>query len=983
MAELVVHTAPQPYPPLQDHDVPQGLHAMSTPCLMNNAVQPSRSQIQSMELALASQPSPPPYPPPRDLDEFPGASSEMFLAPASLLPSTGQLSVAQILSLKGDGASRSSHQEPPMISADVGLDADCAGGSSHCGVGAPKIPPTCLHASLVSSSLEAAHQILTLKNQWCGRYSIHQHLEAHSLDDFVLLEGELCCRGSPYPHNRVPDCDDFVADGLDERISMTGFIVCAATRAGSQKNIAILECLGGRVFVRFVGNYPGMVLYVLGGALLPFASLSCSVPRGALEFEDNVHLMHGKGACCLWHHSIVFLEGVLKERRYVGCVPLCKVPLAFAPTQTETLAVAIGCGCACAVIHTDGRVVIQTSKPLWGHLCLTGLRWSTVKGEALNFGSSQPQPQQLKSCGLQYLLGESSTQPTFCRVGDVVIGSGNALMEHGCVQGYLPNSCCPLQTCTVVIIGPAGPIWLELHTDGQMRSEPGLTGVCWLTGIMLLVRRDGVAPQAPPRSAGAWCRAPSRSRPQQPRTHIHPSLVPPLNVVLSRINLEEVDSIRQFFQLHETNNKDHITHTTFLGTTDTFCRTGKWCFPDDPLTQAELFTKMARLLELKIPMFVAERFSPVHPWAEDIDIVSDMSGEDSAPTHLVLNTQFLVQRARILFDLIPSLEKASMYVYDSSGWSNKKNAHKVSFHLVFPDILVNEEGGKRIRDTTIKKFVELSSKGGALKRLFDDIYVHSLTNFQRNFGDEASPEHIWSEIFDENSVRPKNGMRLPYNNKADMVDAQNSNKRRLDNRSPKPHGVFTFCREETLHSMSLPDLERPDLTKKEWLMCGSVRRLGGLACALADNSRESNAEEITGRELSCSFAAEQFCSKRATFAQRPGHSADAENGVVLSQPLLDVPKMQSSGSDLKLCTVGDSHGRQGRVQQDFDGKAWAAECGESGGYLTLKRGAHVTVYPHVDTGGGWIFGRVEHASQGGCREEGWLPEEFFQEFCEV
>jgi len=98
--------------------------------------------------------------------------------------------------------------------------------------------------------------------------------------------------------------------------------------------------------------------------------------------------------------------------------------------------------------------------------------------------------------------------------------------------------------------------------------------------------------------------------------------------------------------------------------------------------------------------------------------------------------------------------------------------------------------------------------------------MHTSAYFQNRFGCDLCDIEIWGDIFDENSVRPKNGMRLPFNFKATMV-SQSPIRHKIDKRSPKPHGVMTFQRDQL---MRCPPLHKPEFTREQWLRHGSVRR---------------------------------------------------------------------------------------------------------------------------------------------------------------
>jgi len=345
---------------------------------------------------------------------------------------------------------------------------------------------------------------------------------------------------------------------------------------------------------------------------------------------------------------------------------------------------------------------------------------------------------------------------------------------------------------------------------------------------------------------------------------IYPSLSPRVIVYLTAEEVQELDKIRQFFQNHETHRRDEITHTTFLGHMDYFSSTGKWVFGDDGDTQATLFRSVARLLELGIPCFISERFSCRHPWTEDIDIVSEIGRqEDPPPTELVLDREFLFLRlrAQVLFELFPEFEELDVYVYNSSGWSKGKELHKVSYHFVWSDIIVNHENAKLVRQATLSKFLQLGKKGMPLFEQFQSIRAHAPTRCA-----DVSDAHLWSSIFDENSVRPKNGLRMPYNEKADLDDR---GKKRRDTRSPIPQCVvrFTCAGEEERAAMTDAEctngknvhakviLEASDLTTLEWLRRGSCRRLDPELTCIAPVELKEPVLEDEIRNFSCGVGA--------------------------------------------------------------------------------------------------------------------------------
>lgn len=737
-------------------------------------------------------------------------------------------------------------------------------------------------AGAQSGVLTEQAETLRLVNHWFSDTG-RQRPQTWNLGGLVLLQGDLVCTGqsSPNSFGLHP-----VAYGLDPKLTMTFMFVSAAARANSSpRSVAIFQGDGGRACARFLSKNPPTVLKLSGAAVLPHC-LADPVQRYPIELQDGIRMKGGEGACFIWQSSLACFSGVLEEHEYTGHVVLFKLPQTCAPMQKEMLPAALGSGHACIAAYPDGRVVLQVSKSQTACLCLSGLRWSLGRGIPV-IGQAKPQKPSLPS--LQYLMEKDPQVPAFSRADSIAIGTGAVSADGGKVAALVPEGCRPLQLYTTCVLGPGGPTWIEVDTKGNMRCDPAVTGDLFLTGVVFLVddtghghKQQGSVPQATSRSyssgqnARPWTsRASSRPgrRRARPRScRIHPSLedeASEFNQNLSEPALKEVDEIRQFFQRHETQQKECITHTTFLGTRDTFCSTGKWVFPDDEETQGQLFKHIARLLDLGIPMFIAERFSDCHPWAEDIDIVSDCGNSgDPAPTELVLDRQglFLVHRARVLFELFPRLVEAKLFIYNSSGWSSNKNAHKVSFHLVWPEIIVNAENATIIRDRTLEVFTDLCRDGGPLQPLMQEIRMHTSAYFQNRFGCDPGDFDIWEDIFDDNSVRPKTGMRLPFNFKATMV-SHSPIRHNIDKRSPKPHGVMTFQRDQLTRC---PPLHEPDFTHEQWLRYGSVRR------------QQPDITSMDGSDDSCSSESMPFpCNSSTVSASTFDDAASTSDGCEL------------------------------------------------------------------------------------------------------
>jgi hypothetical protein len=559
--------------------------------------------------------------------------------------------------------------------------------------------------------------------------------------------------------------------------------------------------------------------------------------------------------CChIWRGLVALFEGSFQERQYSGMVRLCILPDACRPKRTERLLAPVGLDFATIFVKPDGEVVLQASKLLHGKLFLSGLKWALGEGEPLS-GDTH-------ACGanchersatnrLQYLLQNGGKEPAaafFRRVGSIVALSG-CLSVHSRAQedniwARLPAGRRPARECKFSAIGPYGqPISVHVDTEGCISCDCVGTfysesAKIWFTGMIFLTAQneasitDSLALST--LAQQAFRRARSKIYGMGKSWFKYPSLKPDLWIDVRDGKGEEISRICQFFNLHDTHDKDKITHTSFMGTGDILCGTGKWAFGDDAATQSELFAGVARLIDLGVPCFISERFTPAHPLAEDIDAVSEVLGsEDPAPTELILDQYglFLTCRARILFELFPSLDSLELYVYNSSGWSPEKALHKISFHLIWPDVIVNHANAVAVRDVTIAEFTSLSDEGRALHGLLEEVKRHAPCKYaEREDSEIWSDEKIWSEIFDENSARPKNGLRMPYNFKADPPER---GWRHKGNRSPEPMGIAAFCRASLTQTSDRgvsckPEIVNPGLSTVEWLRRGSVRRPAGV-----------------------------------------------------------------------------------------------------------------------------------------------------------
>jgi len=105
----------------------------------------------------------------------------------------------------------------------------------------------------------------------------------------------------------------------------------------------------------------------------------------------------------------------------------------------------------------------------------------------------------------------------------------------------------------------------------------------------------------------------------------------------------------------------------------------------------------------------------------------------------------------------PQLDYLEVLVYSASGYNKGKDMLKSSFHLVWPQLVVDADRAPVIRHVTLGLFQKETLRQGSFlshlqKRL---LQLHESNN--------------WELVFDSTTINARNGLRLPYSDKASMV----------------------------------------------------------------------------------------------------------------------------------------------------------------------------------------------------------------------
>eukprot|EP00439_Symbiodinium_sp_Y106_P027720 s2643_g3.t1 len=284
-------------------------------------------------------------------------------------------------------------------------------------------------------------------------------------------------------------------------------------------------------------------------------------------------------------------------------------------------------------------------------------------------------------------------------------------------------------------------------------------------------------------------------RPPDSIKHLFPRHVAKWQEKLIKDNIPDAEmsrfeEIRQFFFLYETTGSN-MTHCSLMGASDLFTTTGKWYFPDAPEVQNQLFENVAWLFDRNIHHYISERQTAKFPFIEDFDIQAAKDyrpippGREWAdpPDDLIMfkPTRYgpepfdvhgdpgsmMKYRALAIHMLYPHIDELFCLVYSASGFNKGKELVKSSFHLVWPQLVVDPDRAKVIRYVTLGVFKNETNKEGS------DIH-----KMQQKLM-EMDPSNEWELVFDSTTINARNGLRLPYSDKASMVVKDPEDKARI------------------------------------------------------------------------------------------------------------------------------------------------------------------------------------------------------------
>ncbi|KAF4726976.1 hypothetical protein FOZ63_027146, partial [Perkinsus olseni] len=244
-----------------------------------------------------------------------------------------------------------------------------------------------------------------------------------------------------------------------------------------------------------------------------------------------------------------------------------------------------------------------------------------------------------------------------------------------------------------------------------------------------------------------------------------------------RETFEKFKEIQEWWFRYDTNEKV-LTHSTLMGNKDAFSFSGKWRIPDDPDVQKALFHNKAWLYKNGIHTYISEIQTPIFPFIEDIDFEGtfhDIEGSGDLDTIILdENLMFLKERVQALHLFFPDVSKLKCHVYSASGYNKGKERWKSSFHLVWPDLIVDGTMAPTMRNVTVEHFEDLTRRDPYFKLMFKRM----MRFFDQN---------IWENVFDQTTASAKNGLRMPFCNKVSWhKDAEGRKQPRVEDRFSLP-----------------------------------------------------------------------------------------------------------------------------------------------------------------------------------------------------
>merc|ERR1712194_621261 len=129
--------------------------------------------------------------------------------------------------------------------------------------------------------------------------------------------------------------------------------------------------------------------------------------------------------------------------------------------------------------------------------------------------------------------------------------------------------------------------------------------------------------------------------------------------------------------------------------------------------------------------------------------------------------EMMQKRALAIHMIYPQITELRGLVYSASGHNKGKDMLKSSFHLVWPQLMVDPDRAPVIRHVTLGLFQKETLQRGT--------FLNKLQSKLIDLHDSNS----WELVFDCTTINARNGLRMPYNDKASMVVESEDDKRKI------------------------------------------------------------------------------------------------------------------------------------------------------------------------------------------------------------
>lgn len=229
----------------------------------------------------------------------------------------------------------------------------------------------------------------------------------------------------------------------------------------------------------------------------------------------------------------------------------------------------------------------------------------------------------------------------------------------------------------------------------------------------------------------------------------------------------DLEKIIDFMHAHELRPGDNkFSHINYAGVARTWYSSlsGRYTFNADALPM--LYSSMVKLAELGIPLQLVEcrdgRLA-VFPLHFDVDVKISSEGPDPATIESemidsVEGFRFFKTIVGLLMSIYP--EVGELLVFSASGTTraapDSSPQKKVSFRLVFPDVIVDKERGQLIWQFLTSRLTALSSEESQFP------YVRNLLKRLRQL---SAVNDSFQRVIDESVIRCKHGVRMPFSDK--------------------------------------------------------------------------------------------------------------------------------------------------------------------------------------------------------------------------